>query len=178
MEKISRKEIEDNVNIFFDNSFISKAIKKCFSVENHPFYKSFAKIDLNIVNTDDENNLNDFEINFMHKYNFCTELKIIYDILGNNKELQIMNYTFFTLENIIDKENNYEYFLDLALAYNGLGHIKVLGMCKETGKIFVRNDGGSNSYERQNNYIKYRNYLPNNSELINFTSLLKNVILK
>ncbi len=176
MEKISRKKIEQNVNKFLDNSFISKEIKKCYSVDNHPFFLSFAKLDLNLANSKSQNNLNKEEIDFIHQNNFCTELKIIYDILGGKKEMQIYDYTFFSLENIMSKSNNYNNFIDVALKYQGMGHVKVLAMCKNTSKFFIRDDGGSNSYERQNNFLKYKDYLPDRTELINFSQLL-NVII-
>ena len=43
------------------------------------------------------------------------------------------------------------------MQYYGLGHVKVLTLCRETGLLFIRIDGGSNGYDRDTNYHNFMN---------------------
>ena len=55
---------------------------------------------------------------------------------------------------LYEKDEQYK-FCDIGLKYYGLGHVKVITLCRETRKFFVRIDGGSNGYDRDSNYNNF-----------------------
>ena len=70
-------------------------------------------------------------------------------------------YTFFSLRQIselLDRQDTVN-FVDLCFAYKGMGHITLLTWSPSRKKLFIRNDGGANGYEREDNYNYYfKNY--------------------
>ena len=84
-------------------------------------------------------------------------LKILYKIIGNsNREITIKNWTIISLNKalyIYEQKRLKSQFIiyDFAYQYCGMGWVKVLSCDLLTGKLFYRNDGGSN----ENNIINY-----------------------
>ena len=69
--------------------------------------------------------------------------------------------------------------LDIAIQYAGMGHIEVLTMDKDTKEFFVRSDGGSNDFEREDYFEKYKTMKPTESgdyEMMTFTQALHMMI--
>jgi hypothetical protein len=100
---------------------------------------------------------------------FPTELETMYYYVGD-KEVSLHDFTFLRPSEIEKNYKRYSYFYDVALKYQGMGHLQVISVTKDN-KYFLRNDGGSNGYERADNYEKYVNFEPKNtmtfSELVN-----------
>jgi hypothetical protein len=140
---------------FFKNGKVSNVNPDCV-IEN-PFFISDAKYgkDLNIEINE---NISDEYKDTFSKLHFST--RILYSFIGDNKEYQINDFTFFTLREAQKRMNNYKYFYDIALKYAGMGHVLVLSFHPNTNKFFVRHDGGANGYEREDHYNFYLNYNP------------------
>lgn len=87
-------------------------------------------------------------------------IKSIYQILGDpKKEIYIHNWTILSLDEAINKYNlycshNQSKIFDIAYIYMGMGHIKVLSCDLDTHLLFFRPDGGSNGYDREDNFNK------------------------
>ena len=95
--------------------------------------------------------------------NFPNEIKDFYKEIGTTlQEIYIKEWTFFSIQNIIKmiqnyKKDNFE-TIDFAFKYLGMGHVKVAFYDTRYETIFYRNDGGSNQYVRENNYINLKNF--------------------
>jgi hypothetical protein len=95
------------------------------------------------------------------------ELKILYSHIGDSKEYtHKCGWIFKSLSNITTE--TYEHFIDIAYSYAGLGHVNVLAYHPESKKYFTRMDGGSNGYDREENYKAYKSYKPTHEELVTF----------
>jgi hypothetical protein len=95
-----------------------------------------------------------------------TELRVLYSRIGSNNEyMHTSGFVFFKLDEIKRRSKNHSHFLDVAIAYAGMGWVHVLAYHKDSNKYFVRMDGGSNGYDREDNYNKYKEYIPEMSEL-------------
>ena len=119
-------------------------------------------------NIDIDNIISNYKLNnekkeFMENNNFPYLLKNIYSILGDPKrEFVYKHFSFFSLDNIekrqtIYKKDGQSKFIDIGLSYQGLGWVFVLTLNISNGKLFLRIDGGSNGYDRDNNYKKFIN---------------------
>lgn len=94
-------------------------------------------------------------ITFMNQYNFQMKIKLFWIILGNaDDEIKCPGFTLMSLSQIEKDKDNYSGFIDIGIKYMGMGHIAVLSMDKDSGKLFIRCDGGSNGFEREG-YWKY-----------------------
>lgn len=127
------------------------------TITNHPFFYSSANDGISINNLDNIYEIEDQDKNILHN-----EILKLYQKIGYNKEYQFKYYTFMTLNEIIERKNNYENFIDIALKYLGLGHILLISYHIKSNKFFFRMDGGSNGYDRENNYNKYKKFDTNN----------------
>jgi hypothetical protein len=106
--------------------------------------------------------------------NLPKELRVLYSRIGSNTEYSHQSgLTFFKLDEIKRRSKSYTNFIDVAIAYAGMGWVHVLGYHKDSNKYFVRMDGGSNGYDREDNYNKYKDYIPNETELKSLTEILK-----
>jgi hypothetical protein len=88
-----------------------------------------------------EKNINDF---FLHNEAY-------------NKEIYINEYTFFSIKKILElsqfyKNNNITNIIDIGFTYQGMGWIKVIYYNTKFNKLFFRMDGGSNDFDRLDNY--------------------------
>ena len=95
-----------------------------------------------------------------------TDLRVLYSRIGSNQEyMHTSGFVFLTLKEIKRRSKSHTHFLDVAVAYAGMGWVHVLAYHKDSNKYFVRMDGGSNGYDREDNYNKYKEYVPETSEL-------------
>jgi hypothetical protein len=102
------------------------------------------------------------------------ELKVLYSRIGSNTEYSYQSkLTFLKLDEINRRSKSHTNFIDIAIASIGMGWVQVLGYHKDSNKYFVRMDGGSNGYDREYNYNKYKDYIPNETELKSLTEILK-----
>ena len=98
----------------------------------------------------------------LEQYSFLEHLPIylqyIYSVVESKEELIINHFTFFSLNNLIERNNLYKYNIDLGLIYLGMGHILALSYSITKKKFFWKRDGGSNYYDRKEYYDFYENY--------------------
>uniref|UniRef100_A0A6C0E3K8 Uncharacterized protein n=1 Tax=viral metagenome TaxID=1070528 RepID=A0A6C0E3K8_9ZZZZ len=102
-------------------------------------------------------------------------LNNLYNKYGYNG-FKLGYWNFLSVSDIRQYENMYLYkMIDIATKYIGMGHYAVLSYIPETKNYCVRNDGGSNDYERQDNYEKYENnnYQPADFEIYTKTCTLR-----
>ena len=144
----------DYIN-FFKNGKVSSNDPDCV-IEN-PFFTSDAK-EGDDIDIDSTSNIPDKYHDIFSKLGFST--RILYSFIGENKEYQINEFTFFTLKEIQKRMNNYNHFFDIGLKYAGMGHIIVLSYHPQSKKFFFRHDGGSNGYEREEHRNFYLNFNP------------------
>ena len=98
------------------------------------------------------------------------ELKEKYDIPKGLYDLYLLNQSLETkivfndyyystdIEQIFKLRNFYSHFIDFFYRYIGMGNMEFISMCIYSKKFFLRRAGGSNSFEREENYTKYQNY--------------------
>jgi len=90
-----------------------------------------------------------------------TALERLYSELTSNT--QQMTYGIWTLMSLHDIEKGlYQYnnkFIDIGIAYMGMGHVAILAYIPSKNTFFCRADGGANGYEREFAYNKYINDL-------------------
>ena len=109
-------------------------------------------------------------------------IKIIYELISNpNIEVYIGKWTIISLNNALERYNQYskdgqKQIFDIGFQYHGMGWIKVLSCDLNNHLLFYRFDGGSNGWDRDNNYKKILNYDSNKYDHINF-SQWKNQIM-
>ena len=110
----------------------------------------------------------DFEIDFKEIKNLPDGLnyfiKLLFEIIGNpEKEVYLDNWTILSLNKCLENykhycENNQFSVFDIAIKYEGMGHVKVLSCDLDTHLLFYRPDGGSNDWERKFNFEKLLKY--------------------
>lgn len=99
-----------------------------------------------------------------------------------DQEIYINKWTFMSLSNILKIYENYKSqnikILDIAFRYDGMGNIKVVFYDTRIDAINFRMDGGSNSYDREENFnklIQYNINIPPKDISYNFDILLNNI---
>ena len=108
------------------------------------------------------NKANDFKVHYKSPLNIPHKLNrnitLIYNILGDpTKEIYIGEWTIFSFNkamehyNALCKDGQSNVF-DIGYKYEGMGHITVIACDLETHLLFYRPDGGSNGYDRMDNY--------------------------
>lgn len=132
------------------------------SVDAPFFLKDSKYSNINFSNKNNFQNLID-EVNFplIIKEWFLQKCAI-------NQETYFKEWTFFSLNFIIKRnkiynENNIN-IIDLGFTYLGLGWIQVAFYDPKINKIVIRKDGGSNDYDRIENFNKLKTYDFNNNE--------------
>jgi hypothetical protein len=92
--------------------------------------------------------------------------KTIQDFYINNngiaREIYLESWTFLSLEKILDLDSTYREskitnIIDLGYTYHGMGWVVVAFYYIPQKKIYFRMDGGSNGYDRLDNFNKLKN---------------------
>ena len=149
-----------------------------------PFFRRYVN-----ENEEDNNSISiaGIDLKLLETLNNINLSKDIQDFLINNnaidKELYINNWTFFPINKIIERNIIYEKdsiknIIDIAFTYMGMGHINVAFYDTKLKKILFRWDGGSNGYDRIDNYNKIKLYDSSkiNEELgIEFSKFLEEI---
>ena len=134
---------------------INEILKKCNLSE-----EGYDSTEVGFFQQDTQQKL--FEVDF----NTIVELpkginrnvKHIYEILGNmQKEIYIGEWTIMTIEKAMEVYNEYknngrENVYDFGFRYLGMGHIEIVSCDLEDFKIFFHRGGGSNGYDREDNF--------------------------
>ena len=93
-------------------------------------------------------------------------LFLYYWLESGSREFNYANMIWMSLDSIREriaayKEGGQKQIIDIAYQYAGMGWVNVLSMNVKTGKFFFRADGGSNGYDREDNWEKIRKLNPN-----------------
>lgn len=108
-------------------------------------------------------------------------MKIFYKLISSpGKEFYIGAWTFLSLDEAIEKfnakvEDGQKNVFDIAFRYLGMGHIEVVSCDLESHLLFKRRDGGSNGYDREDNYKNVIENGSKNSEKFYFSSWFYNI---
>lgn len=105
---------------------------------------------------------------------------------AHNKEMYIEKWTFFSITKILELVKHYathniNNIVDLGFMYHGMGHVKVVYYNKITKKIHFRMDGGSNDYDRMDNFNELKKISSNiktlelENDTIDFTYFINNI---
>ena len=134
----------------------------------------------------DESKINNFKLtetnNILESLEFIPiQLKNMYRIIGNpNIEYYFGEWILNSLINLKERlnimlqEGNLN-IVDFALRYVGMGHCIICSYDPSDGKIFFRRDGGSNGYERVDNWNFIKSYKPEVEKKHNFSVWLNKV---
>ncbi len=172
-----QKNIEDykQLNKFIEN--YGKPSKEGSNSSNNSF---FIKEE---VSNDDVNNYKTNETNKIleNLYGIPNELAKIYKIIGNPYiEYYFGEWILKSLINLIERRNimlqeKNKNVVDFGIRYCGMGHCVICSYDPEDSKIFFRRDGGSNGYERVDNWNFIKSYTPEHSKKHNFNIWLDKV---
>lgn len=83
---------------------------------------------------------------------------LMYRLMGElQKEVYLDEWTIMSVDESLTKYKKYceegqKDVFDIAYAYMGLGHIRVISCDLSTHKLYTRPDGGSNGYDREFNH--------------------------
>ena len=150
--------------------FSINKLKECtFSIDNTNCLKDpFLRPDIDTVAVDEliykSNKNNQKILELSEKINFSPKLLYMYILLDSDtREFTYHNFTFFSIREIekrliVYEEDNQNNICDIASCYHGLGWIIVLTLNRKDGKFFLRMDGGSNNYDREDNWNFIKNY--------------------
>ena len=127
-----------------------------------PFFNKIidsSNIDISLNNIVDIENLDKFKNIKMQ--NEITEFFIKHGKI--NRELYIENFTFFSIKKILDiieyyKKNDILNIIDLGYTYIGMGWVNVAFYNLNSKKIYIRKDGGSNYWDREDNFNRLKKY--------------------
>lgn len=156
----------ENYDISVNLSFIKNS-QKGYDSTLAPFFRQYEDDNINeitnisiipetdLVNIDTINNFS----------NLCNNKKIQDFFINNNgidREIYIKDWTFFSLEKILSLDEMYKLskinnIIDLGYIYHGMGWVVVAFYCISQEKIYFRMDGGSNNYDRIDNFNKLKN---------------------
>ena len=90
--------------------------------------------------------------------NLNNNVKLIYEIFGNEKkEIYLDEWTIMSLEEALKKykdicEQGQNNVFDIGFRYLGMGHIEMISCDLKSHLLFYRPDGGSNGWDRINNF--------------------------
>ena len=105
----------------------------------------------------------------------------MYELIGNPEiEIYIKGWTILSINRALELYNQLckdgqKNVFDIAFQYYGMGHIKVLSCDLENHLLFYRPDGGSNGWDREDNYKKILNYDKKDYEYMYFTQWMSSM---
>lgn len=158
--KISNPEFDSTVQPFFFND---NSCKNIDLIEQIKIISNKEQLN-SILNNDYFNKLPE-------------NIKEFYYLFNNiNNEIYIHYWTFFSINNILKRYNEFYkkdniYIIDIAYSYLGMGWIQILSYDPIKEKYIVRDDGGSNGFDREDNYKNLKDYCKNSSINHNFYKL-------
>lgn len=93
-------------------------------------------------------------------------VEALYRAYGSGYEWYLGPLTILSLR--FARERSTSRFLDFALSYAGMGHVNVFFADVDTGKVYRRVDGGSNSWDRARNARAHLVYEADPADLVDF----------
>lgn len=150
----------------------------CITYKNNNYEFNISQVEWNsntspaMIQTSDNKIIKDDHIeNKLHQIELSDEIKNFYREIGTtSQEIYINEWTLLSIENIIKMSENYKKdninTIDFAYKYMGLGHVKVAFFDNKFNCILYRHDGGSNGYDRNDNFEKLKIYNSNTNDNI------------
>lgn len=108
-------------------------------------------------------------------------VKTIYEILGNMEtEIYIGEWTVMNIERALEiyeeyKKNGRTNVYDFGFRYMGMGHIEIVSCNLDDYSIFFHPGGGSNGYDREDNFKRIVNGGPVNYSKLSFDQWFYNI---
>lgn len=151
----------NNNNISINENDI-KHSKKGYDSTLAPFFRQYIDDDNTDIKSDSIIPDTDYtSIDTINLFINLCDNKDIQDFFINNKavdrEIYIKEWTFFSIEKILSlnemyKVSNINNIIDLGYIYYGMGWVIVAFYYITDKKIYARMDGGSNNYDRVENF--------------------------
>ena len=146
----------DKINELLDKSTIHIPV---FNNNSLITYEEKNETTINdIINN--EKNIN----NMLKTLNLSEEIILLYKTINNpGIEYVINDWVIKSLNEVIEHHNIMKEFtnkriIDLFHLYVGMGHYHVIAYEIESNTFFIRRDGGSNGYDREENFSFICNY--------------------
>jgi hypothetical protein len=164
------------------NEFIKHLKFNTNNILDDAFYQQNDN-NIAIIPFNDEN-----EINEVRKYcdihkDIPSEIKLLYMYIADKTiESNLGNFTFINFNEFVNMQNrNAERnrsFIDVALVYEGMGHLSLISYSPTHKMYFTRRDGGSNGYDCEDNDKYYDTYIPDveDTKMIDFNTLIYSII--
>lgn len=158
-------DVGDN-NIGHNNEIEIKNSLAGYDSTMAPFFRGYVDDNVDDIVCDSiipHNNVNN--IDTINRFIELCKSKSIQDFYINNngmdREIYIKHWTLLSLEKILGldstyKESGIENVIDLGYMYHGMGWVIVVFYYIKTGKLYFRMDGGSNGYDRKENFDKLK----------------------
>lgn len=147
---------DHSYNIDFSN--INYSLEN-YDSTNAPFFRSAPSNELNNLQNTSIIDCNNMDI--INEFKLLGLEQNINDFFINhqafNKEIYINNITLLSINKILEineeyKKDNILNIIDIGFKYSGMGWISVIYYNTKFNKLFVRMDGGSNGFDRIQNY--------------------------
>lgn len=132
---------------------------------------------------------NDYELDFKElpelPEGLNRHMKLFYSLVGNPEvEVYIGDWTFMSLNKCLENykdycDNDQNSLFDIAYIYAGMGHIKVIACDLNNHLLFERPDGGSNGYDREDNYqrsLAYKTCKTEKKDYLYFTQFKEKLL--
>jgi len=129
---------------------------------------------------------NDYELDFKElpelPEGLNRHMKIFYGLVGNpSVEVYIGDWTFMSLNKCLEIykdycDNGQKSLFDIAYIYAGMGHIKLIACDLNNHLLFERPHGGSNGYDREDNYQKSLVYKTGENDYLYFTQFKEKLL--
>ena len=156
----------DDNNIEHNNEIEIKNSQAGYDSTLAPFFRGYIDDNVDDIACDSiipDNNVNN--IDTINRFIELCKNKSIQDFYINNngidREIYIKHWSLLSLEKILGldstyKESGIENVIDLGYMYHGMGWVIVVFYYIKTGKLYFRMDGGSNGYDRMENFNKLK----------------------
>ena len=157
---------DNNVGHEINNEIEIKNSRAGYDSTMAPFFRGYVDDNVDDIVCDSiipDNNVNN--IDTINKFIGVCKNKSVQDFYINNngidREIYIKHWTLLSLEKIVGLDSTYkdsgiENVVDLGYMYYGMGWVIVVFYYIKTGKLYFRMDGGSNGYDRKENFDKLK----------------------
>jgi len=147
MDSITKKKIK-TINQILDVLNKGTISTNNYTSSNQPFFMKNS--------TESFKQYNNLKLEIPENLN--NNVKLIYEIFGNaQKEIYLDEWTIMSLEEALKKykdicEQGQNNVFDIGFRYLGMGHIEMISCDLKSHLLFYRPDGGSNGWDRINNF--------------------------
>ena len=153
-----------------------------------PFFRQYRDNDIDDIKSESIIPERDItSIDTINNFNTICNSKEIKDFYINNsgidREIYLKEWTFFSIEKILSLDEHYKSLniyniIDLGYIYHGMGWVVVAFYYVTDKNIYFRMDGGSNGFDRIENFNRLKNIdklLENNLTGIDFNAFIDKI---